>query len=294
MNDIAVNPDIKPGIYGGIPNEAYHSGPGISKSGLWTIQTKTPAHYKFPPIVEETTQTKAVKDFGTGAHLAILEPELFEKLVVRGPDDRRGNKWTDLAEGCKLSGKLLLVSKAYDEILALRDSVHADPFINGIITGGKAMVEPSGYAIDPVTGCLCRVRPDLYREDLGIILDVKTTESAHPDAFARSVINYGYHAQEAFYSDIWASLNKPVNGWVFLTFEKKSPYAAAAYELPPSIVEEGRATMRQALDRYAECTKTNRWPAYGEGVQELTFKHWAYRLTDAPNALDEQQAEDAA
>ncbi len=126
-------------------------------------------------------------------------------MVVRGPSDRRGNKWTDLVEACKMDSKLLLVEDAYDQILALRDAVHADPFINGIITGGKPMIEASGAFIDPATGELCRVRPDLYREDLGLILDIKSTESARPDAFARSVINYGYHAQEAFYSDGWLS-----------------------------------------------------------------------------------------
>lgn len=282
---------MQPGIYLDLPIEQYHSGPGISKSGLWTIHSQSPAHYKFPPARdEESTQAKATKDFGTAAHIAILEPETFERRVFRGPEDRRGNKWKDAEEWCRAEGKTLLIQSAYDEVLAIRDAVHADPWINSIITGGKPVVEASGYWIDEATGELCRCRPDLYREDLGVILDLKTTLSAHPDAFARSVINYGYHAQEAFYSDGWSALGKLVNGFVFLAWEKKSPYAFAVYELPPSIVEEGRAIMRQALDRYAECVKKDRWPAYGEGVQELSFQRWAYRLTEAPNPLDEEVA----
>jgi exodeoxyribonuclease VIII len=53
--------------------------------------------------------------------------------------------------------------------------------------------------------------------------------------------------------------------------------------LPPPIVEEGRAIARRALDTYAACHKADSWPAYGEGVQELDFKRWAYRLTEAPS-----------
>lgn len=281
--NMAVRPDIKPGIYQNIPHEAYHAGPGVSKTGLWTIHTQSPAHYRFG----EREQSRAF-DFGEACHFAILQPELFEARVVRGPEDRRGNKWKDAAEFCQGEGKLLLTAPDYDSVMTIRDAVHADQWINSIITGGKPEIEPSGYWIDPDTGELCRCRPDLYRADLGVLLDVKSALSAHPDAFARSVVNYGYHAQEAHYSDGWRALGRDVNGFAFLAFEKKPPYAFAVYELPPSIVEEGRAIMRRALATYAECRKADRWPAYGEGVQELSFKRWAYSLTEAP--LDEEAA----
>jgi hypothetical protein len=285
MDAISSPPAVKPGIYLNVDNEDYHAGPGISKSGLWTIETKSPAHYKFGEREE-----KQHFDFGEASHLAILQPNEFEARVHRGPEDRRGNKWKDAAEWCQSEGKLLLTAGDYDGVLAIRDAVHGDAWINTIITGGTPLIEASGYDLDPVTGELVRVRPDLYREDLAGILDVKSAVSAHPDAFARSVVNYGYHAQEAFYSDVWRQIGKPVEWFAFLTFEKKAPYAFAIYELPPSIVEEGRALMRRALDTYAACRAANNWPGYGDGVQELSFKRWAYRLTEAPNALDEEIA----
>lgn len=273
----AVNPNIKPGIYQGIPNESYHAGPGISKSGLWTIEKQSPAHYKFGE-----REHKTAFDFGEACHLAILQPDEFEKKVVRGPEDRRGNKWKDMVEGCALDKKLLLTAPDYDSTLAIRDAVHADAWINGIITGGKPMVEASGYWIDPETGVLCRCRPDLYREDLKVMVDVKSCRSAHPDEFARAIVNYGYHAQEAHYSDGWRALGKDVDGFVFLAWEKEKPFAYAVYETPPSIVDEGRVAIRNALNTYAQCKAADHWPAYGAGVQELSFKRWAYRHTEAP------------
>jgi len=282
MNVMTTSPGMKPGVYLKLDNEAYHAGPGISKSGLWTVETKSPAHFKFG----ERDETNAF-DFGEACHLAILQPNDFEKAVVRGPEDRRGNKWKDVAEVCKADKKLLLTSGDFDGVLAIRDTVHADPWINSIITSGDGVNEASGFWIDPETGELCRCRPDRYRRDLKLILDIKSTASAHPDAFAKSVVNFGYHAQEAFYTDGWQACGQQVEGFAFLAFEKKPPYAYAVYELPPSIVEEGRAMMRKALNTYAECRKANRWPAYGEGVQELSFKRWNYRLTQAPDALDE-------
>jgi len=304
---------LAPGIYEGISNDAYHSGPGVSKTGLWTIYTETPAHYKFG-VREEKNHF----DVGTAIDNAILEPELFESQVMKGPADRRGNNWKDaVAEAANL-GKLLLTAGDYEEVQTIRDAIHADPWINAIITNSKAVVQQSAYALDPVTGVLIRCRPDLRRPDLGLMIDLKSARSAHPAAFARAVLNYGYHAQEAFYTDTWNSavgaIREPdqyvtgeedddgyapteaikgqaiggVEAFCFLVVEKKPPYAFAVYELPPAIVEEGRAAMRKALNTYAECVAADQWPAYQKqrAPIELDFKHWAYRETAAPVGED--------
>lgn len=281
MNIPMVRADIQPGIYQGVPNEAYHAGPGVSKSGLWELHTKSPFHFQFAPREE-----KNFFDLGEAGHIAVLEPETLEARVYRGPEDRRGNKWTDAQEFCRIEGKVCLTSKDFDKALMIRDTIHANATLNALITGSAAMVEASGYWIDPVTGELCRCRPDLYRPDLGLIVDLKTTASAHPAKFARSVVDYGYHAQEAFYTDGWRACGQKVDGFLFIAVEKADPFAFGIYEMPPSIVEEGRARMRAALDAYAECKRADRWPGYAEGVQELKFQKWAYTMIDAPSALD--------
>jgi exodeoxyribonuclease VIII len=282
MNAIT-NVTLEPGIYPDISNADYHAGPGISKSGLWTIYTKSPAHYRFGEREDNPTF-----DLGTAIHTAILEPNKFEGSVLKGPADRRGNKWTDAVAEAANSGRLLLTAGDYEAALTVRDAVHADAWVNAIITGGKPMVEHSAYAADPATGVMRRCRPDLHRADLGVMLDVKSALSAHPDDFARAVTNYGYHAQEAFYTDTFRDAGGSIEAFCFLVVEKKAPFAFAVYELPPSIVEEGRVAMRKTLDLYAECEAKNHWPAYGSGVQELSFKRWAYRETEAP--VDEQEA----
>jgi hypothetical protein len=265
------------GIHPDLSNEAYHASPGISKSGLWKIYTQSPAHFKYSPRKE----TKAF-DFGQASHSAILEPETFEARVMRGPADRRGNKWADAVAEANNSKRRLLIEEDYDAVLELRDAVHADPFLNALIVSPHSQVEHSSFWIDPETGAQCRSRPDLYRADLGIMVDVKSTASAHPQAFARSVVNYGYHAQEAWYSAGHRANGLKVEGFVFLAFEKEAPYVTARYELPPSIVEDGRAICQKALARFAECEATGEWPGYSSEITELAFKRWAYQETDAP------------
>lgn len=274
---------IAPGIYEGIPNEQYHAGPGVSKSGLWQIHKFSPAHYAFAPREE-----KNHFDLGEAGHIAVLEPETLEARVYRGPEDRRGNKWKDVKEHCDMNGLVLLTSGDYDKALMIRDTIHADATLHSLITRGDRVVEASGYWTDEQTGALCRYRPDLYRRDLGMMIDLKTTTSAHPAEFAKSVVNYGYHAQEAFYTDGHRALGQTVDAFLFIAVEKKDPFCFAMYEMPPSIVEEGRAIMRKTLARYAACLAADKWPGYSEGVQELTFPRWAYNEIEAPHALDQE------
>lgn len=266
-----------PGIYPGISNEAYHSSPGISKSGLWDIYTRTPAHFRYG-----VRETKPEFDLGTAIHFAILQPEIFECSVFKGPADRRGNNWKDAkAEATNLK-KLMLTAGEYDAALIVRDAVHADPWVNKIITGGHPMIEHSAFARDPENGVMVRCRPDLHRSDLGVMLDIKSAASANPDQFSRAVINYGYHAQEAHYTDTWRAAGGTVGAFAFIVVEKTAPFAFAVYELPPSIVDEGRAIIRKSLETYSNCVRTDTWPGYPSGVHELSFKRWSYRETDAP------------
>jgi len=273
----------EPGIYLNLDNDAYHSGPGVSKSGLWTIETKTPSHFK-----NEVRETKDHFEFGSAAHLAILEPEEFEWKVYRGPADRRGNKWKDAKEYCAIEKKHLLIEGDYDKVLAIRDTVHANPWINSMITGGPREVEASGYWIDEETGVLCRCRHDLYRTDLGVSIDVKTAANASPGAFDRKASDFGYHMQDAFYSDGYRALGREVNAFVFLAWEKDAPFEFSIQELPPSAVQEGRMAYRNALEIYAECQRTGDWWGYqrGKEVRTMKFPRWGYKYVTNPEELD--------
>ncbi len=62
--------------------------------------------------------------------------------------------------------------------------------------------------------------PTVTAVTFALSIDVKTTESAHPDDFAKSVANYGYHSQEGLYTDVAELLGQPVDAFVFIGFER--------------------------------------------------------------------------
>lgn len=261
-------------IKANMSNEEYHQHPAYSKTFLWSVYTKTPHHAKNMRI-EKT----AAMDLGTATHVAILEPEKFLTSVIKGPDDRRGNKWKDVYDEAAAYGKLALTSGDYEKCLYMRDSAHRLSIVRQL-TDGLQKTEQSAFWQDEATGLNCRCRPDLYHPGLAIMADLKTTADASKEAFRKSVAGYGYHMQQAFYSDGWTlSGGGAVEGFVFIAVESFEPFAVAVYELKPSAYMEGKAATRSALETIERCEKMGIWDGYSEDVQELDLPHWAYKET---------------
>lgn len=267
---------MTPGIHS-ISNAAYHAGPGISKSGLWKLWNETPAAFRYAQDCH-TPSTKA-QDFGSAAHVAILEPELFEAEFARGPDARgNSNAWKESAAIASFNGMTLLKPADYDAVLYLRDEARKNPIIRQLTS--DAQIEQAAYWKDEETGELCRCKPDVYSRKHGLIGDIKTTTCAAREQWTRRLMDFGYHVQEPYYSDGWQIAGGgPVNGFVFIVVESTAPHLIAAYELDPDSAEEGRQIYRAALRLYADCKRSGNWPGYADKIQELRLPKWAFRFT---------------
>lgn len=267
----------KPGTQHDLPNEAYHSGPGISNSGL-TDLARSPAHYyalhldpKRPP-----REAKAGQLEGTLAHCAILEPGEFARRYVVGPNVRRGTKAWDEFEAAN-PGKVAIKQEQFDTAHAQAAAVRALPDVAALLSIGRS--EVSAYWVDQATGHLCRCRPDWVHpvnDDSVILLDVKTYSDASPAEFARQVARKRYHVQDAFYSDGFEHASqKRVVGFVFVAVEDKWPFAACACMLDDDGREKGRVEYRRLLELYARCRATGVWPGYSDTVEVISLPSWA-------------------
>ncbi|EGR9288630.1 exonuclease VIII [Salmonella enterica] len=127
--NFTVPDDIQPGIYYDIPNEAYHAGPGVSKSQLDDI-ADTPAIYlwrKNAPV--DTEKTKSL-DTGTAFHCRVLEPEEFSKRFIIAPEfNRRTSAGKEeektFLEECARTGITVLTAEEGRKIELMYQSVMA-------------------------------------------------------------------------------------------------------------------------------------------------------------------------
>lgn len=284
------------GVIPGLSNEDYHAGPGVSSSMLSSM-AKTPAHcwaLHHAPDRPVREQTKPMLT-GTLAHCAVLEADAMAARYIVTPEDapRRPTAaqwkakkpssdsqaamawWTVFNENA--AGRQVITADQYETTQRQLAAVLAIPELAALLSSGQA--EQSAYWIDIGTGLLCRCRPDwvhLLPDGRVILLDLKTTSDASPEQFARSVWNFGYYRQAAWYSQGYTvASGREVAGFVFGAVTSDYPYLAVAYMVDDDAMARGAADCRRLLDSYAECQRTGHWPAYGSGVQLLSLPAWA-------------------
>lgn len=253
-----------------MPNAEYHASPAISKSGLDKIE-KSPAHYFYA----EPEKTKALI-IGSAFHDLVLLPEVFKKNYIVKPEGlnlstKEGKSWKAQAES---EGKEILSHEDFQHINAMKESVFAHHAASKLLASGKP--EVSIFWEDEI-GVDCRCRPD-FINDNHIIVDLKTTTDASPEGFAKSVANFRYHVQDAYYSyGFKQAFGYPPKGFVFIAVEKDPPYAVGVYTLNDEAKLEGEIRFRANLETYKEALERNVWDAFSQKIETLSLPNWAFK-----------------
>lgn len=263
------------GLIFDLDNQTYHDSPGLSSSMLVKLM-RSPAHLR-EAIINPPEQTPAMK-FGSAAHAAILEPNLFAGRYVKAPEcDRRTKAGKETYESFAIEnqGKEILSGDDFDKIKAMVDAVHSHPVASGLLKNGKA--EMSAFWRDPNTNLLCKCRPDYYNTKNGIIVDVKTSEDASFKGFQKSISKFNYHIQSAFYLDGISTLEgRSLTDFVHLVVEKEAPHAVGLYVLDDASLDRAREDIKKLLEIYNECVSKNEWPAYANEIQNMNLPAWMF------------------
>ena len=199
----------EPGIYPAIPFSVYQSWPAVHQSRLWTLATRTPAHYREEVEHPEEVDTDAMA-LGRAVHFAVLEPELFPTLYVQEPAPPDGcEKWdrrTKLHREAwaawqdTIGTREPLDASNWDFCQRARDAARSHPVAAALLK--RASPEVAMVWVDRATGLTIKARPDGLIAPAGIILDLKTCLNAEAPTFGRAAGLYGYHFQLALYWEV--------------------------------------------------------------------------------------------
>lgn len=215
-------------------------------------------------------------DLGTHVHCAVLEPEVFKENYIKIPEfDARSKAGREAKESFTRNvdgdGVVILGHETYQQVIAMRDSILAHPVARQLLTSpGQSEVSIFGE----IQGLKVKCRPDriVDPESFGgqhILVDVKKT--ADIDKFIYSVRDFGYHRQNAYYSDIYYQLTGYRPRFVFVVVgEKRSigRHPVRVWELPEEVVDIGRT---QYLDGLEKCREYEEF-GVGLDVEQLDMR----------------------
>lgn len=266
---------IQPGYYHDITNAEYHGGPGVSKSQLDLI-AQAPAVYLWGKEAPEDATKSDALILGDAFHAMLLEPERFhEEYYAARAVDRRTKEgkaaWASMQNEC--GNRTILHSEDVQKLNLMRESVMAHPDARKLVEMAGD-IENSIYWKDPDTGLLCRCRPDKTAKHVNYLIDLKTT--ADIDRFAKSVAQYRYHVQDAFYTEGYKQCFGEKPGFMFLAVSTSincGKYPVRVFELDNMAKETGAELFRRDLNTLEYCVTNDDYP----GVESLSLPDWYYK-----------------
>lgn len=295
---------MKEGIYN-ISNRQYHQSEGISNSGIGRILV-SPAAFKHK---QSDWKSDALRT-GSPFHTLLLEPSNFdnEYIVVdeipskaayhaiTNKDDfvvceleyRRGNDWKAFKEDNE--GKLIFLSKEIelaksfikesDEklVISTSDLEKAKRLVETTKSNKKAMLiidnpntifEQSIYWVDEQTQELCKIRPDIILDDK--MYDLKSTRDAGVSSFTKSIKQYSYYRQAAFYLRGAKELGLEINSFGFIATDDLEPATSTVFHrLGDSAIERGIEEFERGLLSYSACKFDGNWHGKPEEYDEIS------------------------
>lgn len=254
----------------------YRKAEGLAQSDL-AYMKKSPGHFFNREKLRK--ETDAMR-FGTIFHMALLEPLKFRELYLAEPEvividgksaevNRRVKAHREYLENWKLdhADKVVLSAKQVDNLTGMLTEIGQNPILKDLITEGV----PEIASFWEYRGRKCKGKADLFLESSKhgrVVIDFKKTQDASHSAFSRSVFNYNYDLQAA-----WYQRGFKADKVLFVPVEENYPHAFGIYDADPWLERGGKLADR-LLDRLEECEASKVWPWYTSGIELIMPPAW--------------------
>lgn len=256
-------------VHDNYDENAYHRHPALSASGAKRLlPPNCPALFKHDRD-NGGRPNKRSFDVGHAAHAAVLGVGL--ELVVVDADDWRTKDAREARDAAYAAGKCPILTKDKVAVDGMALAIRQHPRASKLLDPEHGKPEVSVFWDDELRRIARRSRFDwLPHTDGGLLTvpDYKTTASAQPFAFSRSIFNFGYDIQAVFYMDAVkaAGIAEDVE-FLFIAQETSPPYLVTVHQLDFEALLLGRARVDEACRVFRQCTETNIWPGYSDEIE---------------------------
>lgn len=158
--------------------------------------------------------SSAAFTFGTAfhAHTMHTSPQVVTYPDGMNPLTKAGKQWKAEQED---AGNLVISGKDYQLIQLMESNLEPDD--RKLIDSAEC--EKAVILTDKETQLPVKIKVDVLPSDTNLVIDLKTT--SHLDDFEKSMLDYGYHIQAAFYIDMLKQAGvRDANRFEFWNFQK--------------------------------------------------------------------------
>lgn len=286
----------------------------IGSSALKEV-LKTPRHFFYDFEKEFEPKQKDHFELGTFAHMAFLEPELFDKVaeapgvnlatksgvidMIRFYEGLNGSKnsftddWrmSDLKEILDFEKSVckhqIIRHEHYEIIRALKKNYYwyGGGIIPKILKG--AMAETSFYGVDESTGLGVKVRPDYFNieENIGVnaIISFKTTRADNLGKFYYDAAKLKYELSEGMYQEVMTNITgRKFNATIMIMLQTVEPYDVAVLWWDSDDIELGKYKYKNAILTVKECFDNKWFPGFdamaesgSHGIIDMKLPEWS-------------------
>src|SRR5208337_1440877 len=280
-----------------VPRDIYLGLPGINITRLKELR-RSPQHYRY--ALDHPKESDAMT-LGIATHVAVLEPERFEKQFAvwtkrtdgGAMSPRRGKDWDEFS--LLNASRTILTQDEARISKEIAKAVRSDATAMKYLEAGEPEVTLQ-WALNPQRSedngyRLCKGRIDWFTSDSftsdpiiaglkttrgPIIVGLKTTRDCRPYQFGSQAAKLDYAIQWAWYADGFEANTGKTPRMVEIVVESAPPYAVATYLIEDDLLVQGRENYIALLRQLADCEAADTWPGPVSGERILSLPSWYY------------------
>lgn len=265
----------------------YHAVKAVSNTGITKLIDDAPAHFHYW-LNNPDPQTEAML-IGSAFHCLCLEPDTFQSRYHLMKNSRATKAGKDEAAEVLNAGLAILTAAQHEQVTALARAAHADPRLARLLASPTARKEVSIFWTEEAGGVTIPAKARLdYLDDVKgfglLVMDLKSSKTAHPQKLRRVIYERGYHRQAWWYQRALRQAGLEPQKFLLAVVEKAPPYIVTLATVDAEAVEQGGEECIKALAIYAECSQAGLWPGYTDQIIDIGLEPWAYRKENGNDA----------
>jgi exodeoxyribonuclease VIII len=271
--------------------EAYHANRTHLSKSMISLIGDCPLRFKWAYDGGRTKETDLMR-IGTAAHMYAFEFDQFVNNYHVIHVDRRppsnGPAWAKISKAA--AGRTVLKASEVAEIESLAHALKANPRARVLLEGNCYSESTFAWQTGayPSQAVRLKCRPDVLRYDESVVIDLKTTTDASPEAFFKNAHDKWYDLSVAITAEGFKAVTgRDLEDYIFLVVETKPPYICEAYSAFDQFdasgltyLKYGQYRLSRLLEEYVECRRKDFWPSYSMTVQPMRVPEWKMKALE--------------